>query len=293
MNLAAPAHVHGTHDAVYVATSIAFALIGSFAALVSAVRIPSADGAARFRWITAAAISLGGGAIWSMHFIGMLGYHVGDRQIVYNLPLTALSLVIAIVASGVGLAVVGTNPRNRARLVFSGLLTGLGVGAMHYTGMAAMRVGSKVTYQPELVAASLAIAVMAALAAFWIAYRVRTMWHIVGASVVMAVAVCGMHYTGMAATRVAATDHPADVPGADPISLTFAVCVIAFTVLSMVIFAAFNSLNESQHNAAHQRRGQDRNGRHAAAQGPSTRTPQRPKAFAAEDPSTDYFAGRQ
>ena len=278
---------------MYVTTSIAFALIGSFAALVSAVRIPSAHGAARFRWITAAAISLGGGAIWSMHFIGMLGYHVGGRQIVYNLPLTALSLVIAIAASGIGLAVVGVNPGNKARLVFSGLFTGLGVGAMHYTGMAAMRVGSKVTYQPSLVAASLAIAVVAALAALWIAYRVRTMPHIVGASVVMAVAVCGMHYTGMAATSVVATNNPGDVTGADPISLTFAVCVIAFTVLSMVIFAAFNALNDNQHDAARQRHGRDRNGRHTAAPGSPTRLPQRPAAFVGEKQSTDHFADSQ
>jgi NO-binding membrane sensor protein with MHYT domain len=279
------AHEHGSNDLVFVVTSVIFALVGSFAALVSAVRIPSARGAARFRWILAAAISLGGGAIWSMHFIGMLGYHVGDRGIVYSLPLTALSLLIAVAVSAIGLAVVGANPRNRVRLLFAGILTGAGVAAMHYTGMAAMRVGSSISYDPKLVAASIAIAVVAALAALWIAFRVRTFLHIVGASAIMAAAVCGMHYTAMAATTVAVTDHPTQDSGADPISLTFLVCVIAFTVLIMVIFTAFNTINSSEVDLGLRRA----DGRHAAGTAPSGR----PAARDTDHGTTDMFAGRR
>ncbi|MBL7491828.1 histidine kinase [Frankia sp. AgB1.9] len=285
------AHEHGSDDIVFVITSVIFALVGSFAALVSAVRIPSAHGAARFRWIAASAISLGGGAIWSMHFIGMLGYHVDNREIVYNLPLTALSLLIAVGVSAIGLAIVGANPRNKARLLFAGILTGAGVGAMHYTGMAAMRVGSSIKYDPKLVAASLAIAVVAALAALWIAFRVRTIQHIIAASAVMAAAVCGMHYTGMAATTVAVTKTPRQDPGTDPISLTFLVCVIAFTVLILVIFAAFNTINENHADLAPGRA----TGRHSTAPVPvPTGRPTEQTAERGTDPGgSDLFAGRR
>ncbi|MBL7501765.1 histidine kinase [Frankia sp. CNm7] len=238
------AHEHVSHDPVFVAASIGFALVGSFAALVSSIRIPNARGAGRLRWIAASAIALGGGAIWCMHFMGMLGYHVASRQIEYDIPLTALSLVLAIGVSALGLAIVGKNPGSPARLLFSGVLAGAGVAAMHYTGMAAMRVGSSVHYDPALVGASIAIAVVAATAALWIAFRVRTTAQIAGASVIMAVAVCGMHYTGMAATQVSLTERLLPVNGADPITLTFGVCLIAFTVLALIIFAAFGGLSD-------------------------------------------------
>jgi NO-binding membrane sensor protein with MHYT domain len=170
----------------------------------------------------------------------MLGYHVGARTIEYNLPVTLLSLLISVGVSALGLAIVGSNPRSAVRLVFAGVITGLGVAAMHYTGMAAMEVGSKVTYDRNLVLLSVAIAVVAALAALWIAYHVRTIAHTVVASVVMAAAVCGMHYTAMAATEVANTT------ALTPIALTFLVFVIAATVLIFVIFAAFSGLSGPQ-----------------------------------------------
>ncbi|MDT3438939.1 MHYT domain-containing protein [Pseudofrankia sp. BMG5.37] len=245
MITAQAAQEHASSDTIFVASSIGLALIGSFAALVSALRIPSSQGAARRRWVAASAVSLGGGAIWSMHFMGMLGYHVGNRQLAYNLPLTALSLLIAVGVSAIGLSIVGSNPRSAGRLVVGGVIAGLGVAAMHYTGMAAMQSGSTVTYDTKLAGASVAIAVVAALAALWLAFRVRTTAHIVAASVVMAVAVCGMHYTAMAATQIAQTDHLDQISGADPIVLSFPVMLIAFTVLALIIFAALGGFANS------------------------------------------------
>jgi NO-binding membrane sensor protein with MHYT domain len=89
MNLAHSVRERTTYDLLSVGVSVFLALVGSFAALVSAIRIPYVPGPMRRRWVAASAVSLGGGAIWSMHFIGMIGYHVGSREIVYDLPLTA------------------------------------------------------------------------------------------------------------------------------------------------------------------------------------------------------------
>ncbi|MCK9923264.1 histidine kinase [Frankia sp. AgPm24] len=250
MIVAAAVHQHASQDLLFVAVSIGLALIGSFAALVSAIRIPLSAGRERVRWTGAAAVSLGGGAIWSMHFIGMIGYQVSGLDLRYGLPYTGLSLLIAVGASALGLTLVARHPHSLGWLGASGLVAGLGVAAMHYTGMAAMHTGGEVTYRVSVVALSVAIAVAAATAALWIAFRVRTGRHVVFASMVMAAAVCGMHYTAMAATRVSAdpallAGDDLRIDGADPIALAPIVCVIAFSVLAVVIFTAMGGVTES------------------------------------------------
>jgi NO-binding membrane sensor protein with MHYT domain len=236
---------HASYDTVFLVVSVMLSLAGAFAALVSAIRIPLSTGREKWLWTAVAALALGGGAIWSMHFIGMAAYHLGGMAIAYDVRLTVLSFVIAVVTSGLGLAIVGYQPDSAARLVVGGAIAGLGVAAMHYTGMAAMHTGSTVTYNTSRVAISIVIAVVAALAALFIAYRVRGKRHVAAASVVMAAAVCGMHYTGMSATRVAAGGDDRLVSGADPLTLSLIVCVIAFTVLATVIFAALGGMADA------------------------------------------------
>ncbi|MGF7236588.1 MAG: MHYT domain-containing protein [Frankia sp.] len=249
------ANYHATYDHLFLAASVALALVGSFAALVSAIRIPLAAGAARHGWTATAAVALGGGAIWSMHFLGMLAYHI-DHGVTYNITDTATSLVIAIAASGLGLAVVAHDQNSSARLGIGGVIAGLGVAAMHYTGMAAMETGGPINYDVTMVTVSVVIAVVAALAALWIAFRVRSTAHVLIASAVMAVAVCGMHYTGMAATRVRVTANPVPSGGIDPTTIGMFVCMIAFIVLAVVIAAALGGVsNASSFELANGRRG--------------------------------------
>ncbi|WP_336502563.1 MHYT domain-containing protein, partial [Candidatus Frankia alpina] len=93
--------------------------MGSFAALVSAIRIPLSQGTARIRWTLAAALSLGGGAIWSMHFIGMIGYRVDGLDLRYGLPLTGVSLLIAVAVSALGLTLVASHQRSIGWLALS------------------------------------------------------------------------------------------------------------------------------------------------------------------------------
>ncbi|WP_239394570.1 MHYT domain-containing protein [Frankia sp. CiP3] len=100
------------YDLLFVGVSVALATVGSFAALVSALRIPLSGAATRLRWVLSAALSLGGGAIWAMHFMGMVAYHIDGMDITYDIGLTALSLVIAVAVSGIGLVLVGTNPHS-------------------------------------------------------------------------------------------------------------------------------------------------------------------------------------
>ena len=136
-----------------------------------------------------------------MHFIAMLGFTIPDQSIRYNVPITILSMVIAVVVVGIGTFIVGFREGNGA-LVLGGVIIGLGVASMHYLGMSAIRVQDSLSYNPLLVAASVVIAVIAGTAALWAALRLDTLLSTIVASLIMGVAVSGMHYTGMAALRV-------------------------------------------------------------------------------------------
>jgi NO-binding membrane sensor protein with MHYT domain len=107
-----------------------------------------------------------------------------------------------VVSVGVGLVLLGTDPRNVARLLGGGLFTGIGVSAMHYAGMAAMRMNGTMHYQPVLVLLSVLIGIVAATAALWFTLTARRALARLGAALIMGIAVCGMHYTGMASVSV-------------------------------------------------------------------------------------------
>ncbi|MCM1951403.1 hypothetical protein NC315_39555 [Streptomyces sp. G2] len=160
-------------------------------------------------WLLLGAVSIGCG-IWTMHFIGMLGFTVRETGIDYDGPLTLASLLFAVVSVGVGVGAVAYRGTRPPVLLTAGLFTGLGVAGMHYTGMAALRMDGTLEYDLPTVAASVTIAVAAATAALWAAVSVRGLSAAIGASLVMGVAVTGMHYTGMAALSVRLHTHVAE-----------------------------------------------------------------------------------
>jgi PAS domain S-box-containing protein len=194
------------YQPLFVILSYTISVLGAYCSLQWAAQIPLYGGRARSGWLAGAAVAMGGGAIWSMHFIAMLACRL-PVTVHYDFGLTLASLLVAIVVTGMGLRIVSGGMGN-ARLLAAGLITGLGVAAMHYTGMAAMQLPARVTYRPGLVAASLVIALAAATAALWIAFHLGKGWQRLGASLVMGVAVCGMHYTGMAAAVFVPTHAP-------------------------------------------------------------------------------------
>lgn len=175
--------------------------MGCFLGLRCTTRARVLHGAARARWLTLAAFAIGSTGIWVMHFIAMLGFTIPDQSIRYNVPVTILSMVIAVVVVGIGTFIVGYR-NGTGPLVVGGVIIGLGVASMHYIGMSAIRVQGSLGYNPLLVAASVIIAVIAGTAALWAAIRLHTLLSTIVASLIMGVAVNGMHYTGMAALRV-------------------------------------------------------------------------------------------
>lgn len=192
---------HAVYGWVTPAISYLVACLGALAALRSTRWALLSEGRVRRNWLAFASVSLGGG-IWSMHFVGILGFAVNGVQLRYNVWLTVLSLVVAIVVAGFGLFTVGYSKKPNHSLIVGGLATGLGVAAMHYTGMAAMQLPGTIKYDWTIVGISVAIAIFAATAALWAALNIKGTAAVLGAAPVMGVAVCAMHFTGMLAVSV-------------------------------------------------------------------------------------------
>lgn len=236
MSGAMAGHLSMSFDPTLVGLSYVISFFGSLCGLQSASRARDRTGAAAFAWLGAAAISIGGGAIWSMHFLGMLAYET-DISFSFNTSLTLLSLVVAIAASGLGLFIAGHGRPTVLRFAGAGTITGLGVAGMHYLGMAAMQMNATMSYRGVIVAISLVIAVVAASIALFFAFTITRLWAMVAGAAIMGVGICGMHYTGMAAAVLTArTGQLSSTHGVDPLSLALPVFGIASVLLFVLLF---------------------------------------------------------
>jgi NO-binding membrane sensor protein with MHYT domain len=183
--------------------------LGAFLGLRCTARARALQGPARARWLLLGGVSIGATGIWVMHFIAMLGFTIPGQTIHYNVPVTILSLLVAVAIVCAGLLIVGLGPDGLPSLLTGGVVTGLGVAVMHYLGMAAMRMPGRITYDPGLLIVSVVIAIVAATAALWGATALRGLLTTLVASLIMGIAVSGMHYMGMAAMRMYASPGPA------------------------------------------------------------------------------------
>ncbi len=212
---------------------LAFAMscLGSFLGLRCVILSRAYDGAAKARWLVLASIAIGAVGIWSMHFIAMLGFSVPGEPIRFNIPETIASMLLAVAVVGAGLFIVGFGDGGLPRLLAGGTIFGVGVAGMHYLGMAAMNMTGTTSYRLPLVALSVVIAIVAGTAALWIGTWIRGTVATIGATVVMGIAVTGMHYTGMAALQVKGGLMPATAIG----GMTTAAGVSGATAATFVI----------------------------------------------------------
>lgn len=225
--------VEASYNWFLVGLSFLVAVFGSFTSLQLMRGIRAAEGGGKIWWMIAGAFALGGGAIWTMHFIGMIAYQT-PMEVGYDALKTFLSLVIAVVVVGAGIYLLSRNEDSIAILIIAGIITGLGVAAMHYTGMWAMVVAADLAYDPTLFGVSIGIAVIAATAALWLAFNLQGSLQMFAASIVMGIAVCGMHYTGMAALRMVPNGREVAVDtSVDP--LTLGLFIFCFSMMLLVL----------------------------------------------------------
>jgi NO-binding membrane sensor protein with MHYT domain len=216
---------------------------GCFLGLRCTTRARASQGRARASWLVIAALAIGIMGIWVMHFIAMLGFTIPGQSIRYNVPVTVLSMLIAVAVVGAGLFIVGYSKGGAGPLLLGGVAIGVGVASMHYIGMAAIRAQDKLTYSPVLFAVSVVIAVIAGTAALWAALRLESAWSAFIASMIMGVAVSGMHYTGMVALRVHATVGPAVAAPASASAAAFLLPLILGISCTGFIFSAVIALS--------------------------------------------------
>jgi PAS domain S-box-containing protein len=176
------------------------AVTASHVTLLLAARVRDPHSTSWRVWVVCGGFAMGIG-IWSMHFVATLALKLPIR-VMYDLSLTALSWVFAIVACGAAFIMLRRMTGKHHEFLLPGALIGIGIAAMHYTGDASMRLSPGITYDPTLFIASIVIAMAAATAALWIAFhlaRQKAVFTNFGAALVMGAAVVGMHFTAVAA----------------------------------------------------------------------------------------------
>jgi diguanylate cyclase len=200
--------MHGHYDTLTVVMSFLIAAISSYSALTLVNRITYRARPHTSVWLAAAAGVMGVG-IWSMHFIGMLAYKI-EPSFQYEPFMTVFSLLAAVFACYAAFYLTSTERITLLRIACSSLLLGGGITVMHYSGMLAIEAPWKLSYDPLMWWLSVLIAVIASFAALVMLRIFRGLPHFslwkLSCALVMGIAVCGMHYTGMAGARVT-LDH--------------------------------------------------------------------------------------
>ena len=234
-----PALLHyGIYSPLLVILSILVAIFSSWMGLQVAGQARRANTRVlRAAMLATGSLALGCG-VWAMHFIGMLAFDLCiDTD--YDHGLTLLSVLPSLAASWVALSIISMRRLSAISLVCGGVLVGAGIGAMHYTGMAAMQTALHLYYDPFMFGLSIVVAVVLATLALWIRFglsALRLQRSVMGgiSAVVMGCAIAGMHYTGMAAARFVGT-LPTDA--APEQNSTFLALAIAVITVAVTVFA--------------------------------------------------------
>ncbi|MEZ5831332.1 MAG: MHYT domain-containing protein [Dongiaceae bacterium] len=221
---------HGAHDPTLMALSVLIAIQGSFVSLVLAREVVRFEGARRRLVLAMSAVTLGS-SIWAMHFIGMLAYHM-PVEATYDLFLTLLSFLIAVLAVGIGYGVMTVIPSGNWRDVAAALFTGGGISGMHYVGMSALTGPIALSYQPLWVAISVLVGIVAAGISLHLAFGTKLQARAVLGAVAMGLAISGMHYSAMYGTMIVPTGLPdaATAHVLDRNLLAIVVAIVAFVI---------------------------------------------------------------
>ena len=206
--------IHGFYDGRLVVLSIVIAILAAYAALDLSGRLTVSQGRARLAWLWGGAFSMGTG-IWSMHYVGMEALRL-PVLVEYDWPTVLLSIIVAILASAVALFVASRKTLTATAAAFGSVLMGGGIAAMHYIGMAAMRMPAIRIYSDPVVALSVFLGIAISFVAIRLTFAVRHQtsswsWQKTRNALIMGLAIPVVHYVGMAAV----TFVPAPLSGAE------------------------------------------------------------------------------
>ena len=200
--------VEFSHNLWLIVASFAVALMAGFTGLSLTNGLSTYSYTRRKIAISFAAIALGGG-IWSMHFVAMLGLQL-PFVFYYDAAVTLTSALVAILVVGTALLILHFGKRTRAKLLLAGVIVGVGIGAMHYIGMAALEL-CRAVYTPLGIVISIIASCVLSVVAFGIAYGRRNRRNILLGTIVFGVAVCGVHFVAIAGTNFVQMMVPSQV----------------------------------------------------------------------------------
>lgn len=221
------------HDRGLLALAVVVCLLGIVAAigLVGARSAAEQDRAGNARRLLPAAAILGGG-IWATHFIAILAYDPG-LPLAFERGLTLLSALIGVVGAllALGIWVKARTTRTRCS---AGIALGLGIGAMHYTGMAAVRLPGYLIYEANLTSASVLLSSLVFALGF--AAAPDRVTRRLPQVLTLALGVVVLHFTGMGAVTVAPDPAiPTDTTLLDRGVLALLIAVVAAVVLLAIL----------------------------------------------------------
>ncbi|WP_245524192.1 bifunctional diguanylate cyclase/phosphodiesterase [Methylobacterium nonmethylotrophicum] len=236
--------IAGSHDLKLVLLA---AVVCNLAAATSLTLLDHARisaGKARRLWLSSAALA-GGTGIWATHFIAMLAFAPGLAS-AYDLGLTGLSLLIGVVMTAAGFWI-ALRPGFPGAAWLGGAQIGLGVGAMHFTGMAAFEVAGRVAWDPGLVAAALAAGTVLGSLALATTLRDGSVRVKLAGAGLMVLGICGLHFTAMSAAVIVPDPAVALSGTAVPAEmLAVAVAVASITILVLAFAGLWLHLRDER-----------------------------------------------
>ncbi|MFK7805367.1 MAG: MHYT domain-containing protein, partial [Anaerolineae bacterium] len=238
------------HNNLLVIIAFIIAIIASYTVLDLSNRVSTSVGWRRTRWLLSGAIVMGTG-IWSMHFTAMLAFQP-PVETFYNIPIVFGSWIIALVPSGLALHTSSKEQVAWPDLIFSGFLMGIGIAAMHYVGMEAIRFHADLSYYRPTFILSIVIAITASIAALWLSVTFRNSssssidWPKIGSAIVMGFAISSMHHVGMNAAiiRPLAGVAPESYPYAINISAIGIIAIICATLVTLGCTLVFSIIDQ-------------------------------------------------
>lgn len=272
----------GTYNEILVLFSLLVAILASYTALDMAGRVATTQGVAARWWLAGGGFAMGLG-VWSMHFVGMLAFHL-PIPLGYDIGLTVCSMLAAVASSAFALWVGSRSQLPLLRLVLGAALMGAGIVLMHYIGMAALQMQPGIQYHLGWFTLSVVVAVAASGAALWISFHLRRegrrkYFLRALAAVVMGLAIVGMHYMGMAAAQFPADSwcgavRDGGVP-AQWLAILVVVATVAIMGTALIISVLDGQMRARTHHLAHSLDRANEELVQAALHDPLTRLPNR------------------
>jgi diguanylate cyclase (GGDEF)-like protein/PAS domain S-box-containing protein len=224
------------HDWKLVVLAGIVCFLASAVALSLFQRAKASQGRSRLTWMALQA-AVSGCGIWATHFIAILAYDPGIGA-GYSILVTVLSLVFAILITGLGFSVALSGPQ-RSRAAIGGAIVGLGVAAMHYTGMTALELPARIAWDVPTIVASVVIGSVLGALALLVALGRETYWRGALATVLFTLAIVSHHFTAMGAvTLIPDPTLASDGLEISPTTLSFLVAGAAFIILGVALMAA-------------------------------------------------------